>query len=603
MNKKLLSIVLMISGLLFFVAVPQTQAGTIWIFAGVEFDAQAEEVGGFGATYITYDLYQYYDPAVHGILMYKNPTEFIDQDGGAGTNSYLYGYYPGFFADFTTDDYRPNKLLCTWTEHALRPIDTPIPYQGQSYDPYNIERIVPGVYLAEEETLTTQSNYVSNNLAPGNHWIVGYLHPCIFTPTVASVTFVEINSQITTNPNKDLGNGVIHGGGKRIFPGKQSHNDGTNRKTVKVKAQLGDSKGSPPFTSGIKVYFRNFDVDDPASNTTVDSNGTFADDNRAATNKAGTFSNCTATSNGCYDETDSNGVAEATFTVTMQPGDNFVIAAGTDDSYVNGVSINGTGLEDSANQSLPTSQAKRTDLLTVWRKVHLEVDSMTTAGNNLVTGRIQDAITIGTTPVWVDVGTLNPAGDLEPSRFQGGELTSGTYRFQVVDNTIDQVQIKLNSGTATLFYNAVFQLFDDDDFNSNDGSPPGDGTLDGDDGKVSTENFENPFADAYVEPSYTWAEGQSDMNDENVPFRPEINFTSPTFLTERPIVNENRDSTGMEQDDFWIGYILIGYQAGTAVNNITGQLVSADGDPSPFTTPTVLIGGVSPTPTTHSQNL
>ena len=385
------------------------------------------------------------------------------------------------------------------------------------------------------------------------------------------------------------------GGGSRIFPGKQSHNDMTNRKTVKVKAQLApayyDDKGLPVYSSNEKIYFRNFDVDDPSSDSTIDSNGNAGGDNRALVNPTGTFSNCTATSNGCYGVTNSNGLAEATFTVTTQPGDNFVIAASTDNNYINGVSINGTGLKDSANQSLPTSRAKRTNLLSVWRKVHLEVDSMTTVGNNVTNGRVQDAVTVGSSPVWVDISSFT--GDLEPSRFQGGQMTSGTYRFEVLDNTEDQVQIQYNNGSATLFYNSLFQLFDDDDFNDSDSPPPtGDGTLDGDDGEnvtfrganKFTETFSrlqpstdvslNPFAAAYIEPSYTWAEGQSGMNDENVPF--ELNVTRDpvnNFDAERDVTNRDRDSSGMEQDDFWIGYILIGYQYATFLDNDpTGEL-------------------------------
>lgn len=129
------------------------------------------------------------------------------------------------------------------------------------------------------------------------------------------------------------------------------------------------------------VYFRNFDVDDPSDDENLDdptSDGTLTNDSDAGNDNregrvigqpypvtaAGVLSATSALS-------DANGEAIVYFTVTKQPGDNFVIAASTDEFYLNGTKINGTGLKDSTNNSLPTMKAKRTELLTVWRKLYL----------------------------------------------------------------------------------------------------------------------------------------------------------------------------------------------------------------------------------------
>lgn len=168
MNRTFLTLFLAV--LFLFGSVSDTRAGTIWAFFGVGFDTQAQEVGGYAATYITYDLYDYYDPGTHSLLHYTDPTDIIDVDGGKGVNDYLYGYYPGFYLDITNDDYRFNKVVCMWSEHALYPIIVPTPYQGQSPDPYSVANTVPAV-MTTEGTIDIPDNFVANNYSNGNYWV------------------------------------------------------------------------------------------------------------------------------------------------------------------------------------------------------------------------------------------------------------------------------------------------------------------------------------------------------------------------------------------------------------------------------------------------
>lgn len=608
MNKTLLTIGCIICGLFLFGFAQETK-GTIFEQTVVAFDSQTQTVGGISATYITYDLYAYYDPGVYGELYYVSPDIFLDNDGGSGTNDYLYNYYPGYRVSFTTNNYRPNKILCTFSEHGLRTIYNPGPLQY--YDPYQLSLISPdnheGDYNHYVDNQHNGNGPESDFYSPVEYKVVDYTYKCLRTPTVSSVMFqATSDSPLTPNPIGDFGNGAVFGGGKRIFPDRLTPTDQVNHKTVMVRAQLADSGGSPAFTSGVKVYFRNFDVDDPSNDPAIDDNGVDGNDNRDGrligspypSTAAGRFSLCTATSKGCYALTDSNGLATATFEVTKRPGDNFVIAASTDETYLNDTLTDGIGIKDSSGQQLPTAFAKRTELLTVWVKIHLEVDSMGPVGNNLVTGRLTRAgATIGDYPTWVDVDP-NPRGsDLLRARFTNGQITLGSYRFGVADNETRRIAIySLDGGTYSIPGNTVFQLFDDDDFNDNDQPPPlGDGTLDGDDGEDVTyrgntmfdETFsllqpsanisQNVYAAAYIEPDYTWAENQFGMNDSNVQYET-VTYTAPLFNEERRVINSQRDSIGLENNEFWIGYILIGYQA-----------TAGDVDPPPD-----VLGGTSP---------
>jgi hypothetical protein len=81
---------------------------------------------------------------------------------------------------------------------------------------------------------------------------------------------------------------------------------------------------------------------------------------------------------------DTNGVAEAVFQVTMQPGDNFRVVAVIDPNTLTNIVARHPDAEARAftndvpisDDTTTSSSAKSTPVLTVWRRVHLEVDSM-----------------------------------------------------------------------------------------------------------------------------------------------------------------------------------------------------------------------------------
>lgn len=179
----------------------------------------------------------------------------------------------------------------------------------------------------------------------------------VVVPKIESITIEAIDSALNANPNT--------GGGRRIYPDKQTPTDATNRKKVRIVAKI-----DPP-VKDVRVFFKSFDVDDPSDNAApVDANADAGDDNRGAP-KVGTLSAPSGT-------TDAAGVVKVEFEVTLQPGDNFKIAAAVDQPYLNGLTVDKLALKDAAGIVLPTDNAKGTELLTVWRRLHVEVDSMAT---------------------------------------------------------------------------------------------------------------------------------------------------------------------------------------------------------------------------------
>ena len=180
------------------------------------------------------------------------------------------------------------------------------------------------------------------------------------TLTVAWQT--SYDGQLDGNPNP--------GGGLRMFP-DAAEPGGNPRQVVRVKATVGDLAPGEK-RDGHMVYFKSFDVDDPSANTgPIDDEGQ-TQDNRG-TPPEGNL-------NPGFAVTNAQGEATVDFTVTMNPGDNFRVAADlNNDTWLNGLKVKQNdpqALIYESDEVTPIPPGKRTDLLTVWRKLHVMVESM-----------------------------------------------------------------------------------------------------------------------------------------------------------------------------------------------------------------------------------
>jgi hypothetical protein len=268
----------------------------------------------------------------------------------------------------------------------------------------------------------------------------------------------------------------------------------------------------------------------------------------------------------------------------MQPGDNFVIAASTDENYLNSVGINGTGLQDSSgNQITNTSaRARRTDMLSVWRRLHIEVDSMGASDGNFVLGTIPNGRVIySRRQATLDISP-SPFQLLEENRFENGRLVvGGSFDLDVVSNTATTITVVNNSGTARVISsNSQFTLYDDDDYNDDDGAT-GDGTLDGDTGEnipepdmsLLTANSDNAatniLAPMYIHPAYDVV----DPSDNN--FFLSNAYSDSAADTRRLFVDRDLTTTNTDPG-FWTVYILGSYQ----------HTIPEDNDPAATELPT-----------------
>jgi hypothetical protein len=216
-------------------------------------------------------------------------------------------------------------------------------------------------------------------------------------------------------------------GGWRIFPGKKCYDDTTNeaamRKKVNVKATIN------PALQGKTVYFKWFDVDDP-----IESTGPI-DDNDSGGPTGGDNKGSGESLSAAWATTNASGEATVTFTVSMQPGDNFKIAAAVCQDHIDEVNQS-----DVDGGTLPGCVVM-SEMLTVWRKLWIERDSMNavaTTGvekdltSSTITALDATSYNSGSGITTLDVDDLDNYWD-GANRLNGGKLAVGGNEYTIVD--------------------------------------------------------------------------------------------------------------------------------------------------------------------------
>lgn len=445
--------------------------------------------------------------------------------------------------------------------------------------------------------------------------------------TVCQITGVQsITFERVDDPSKPLDtNPDWAGGGFKVFPDKDDPKD----KEEKVHKRLVKVIARTNLPSDTPIYFKLFDVDDRSTDDlNIDWNGVFGNDNRGTDAALVSDLNNQTPTNSALTHTDSKRgtgtFAEIYLKVTTYPGDNFKVAASENLTYLNSVELdpnNGSIIRDQngAGTRLPTNQAKLSDYLVVWRRVHIEVDRMSKvlpqprnnppSPPNKAEGTILSAVAnpdpsrLNTTIV-----SLVTNAFLRTNRFQNGRIqligvtgiTLANENALVLENTQDRVVIPRNEILETFFQNnpqpsdnpPTFGLWDDDDYNSNNqGDYPN--NLHGDTGESisadpnltfsriqqSDDPERNVYADAFIWPVIDGG-GNINNNKDNVGF---ALYLSPNDVPST-INDRTRDSRNNESNDYWVVYILLGYQPAEVAAfdpDVAGAIVTTGNSPVP----------------------
>ncbi len=198
---------------------------------------------------------------------------------------------------------------------------------------------------------------------------------------VQSVVWEQINRPLSANNHPT---GTV---GVKMFPDKDSPSDTAEARTVRVVATV-----NPP-TNGIPIYFRVLDVDDPSTNASpVDANDTTVGVGAGGDNRSdgtGTPNGGALSASSALSFYSGSGIATASvvLTVSRQPGNNFRVAASCDAGSLAKLSVTNS-IPDTIyvpGDSAPVAAfntGKITELLTVWRRLWIERDSMSSVSSN-----------------------------------------------------------------------------------------------------------------------------------------------------------------------------------------------------------------------------
>ena len=398
------------------------------------------------------------------------------------------------------------------------------------------------------------------------------------TPDDVTVKVVKVDTLVWETYDDNTTLDTLPDASKRIYPGVKNLDDFANwtkRKKVTVKATV------TPVVADADVTFSKWDVDDPYSDTA----GNPVDDDDGPDNYG------LGSSMATYAATNASGEATVTLTVSVKPGDNFKIAAATSALRVDEM----TQLAADGHEALPDT-VKLSAMLTVWRKLHVQVDSM---GKEYVTGQSTslEAMKLTDDPQQWQVtpsqfADYNEDWDLNPN-------TGAGNWFDVLGNTDDDIYIAAGDLTTDADtgdpYRVEFQGF------PGDGSDP----LRGEIPQPNTSALADAFDDAYVTVDLTTV---SENNNSDAPWH--YNLDSDTDDWEEYMYELRALRT--TASEFWYVHIVGGYDnLHPDDDNDPSTEVSADGGTSISTPQSAMVfnetardtaaqHGWTPAQTTHS---
>ncbi|MCP4123689.1 MAG: hypothetical protein GY751_18220, partial [Bacteroidetes bacterium] len=126
----------------------------------------------------------------------------------------------------------------------------------------------------------------------------------------------------------------------------------------------------------MRVYFKSFDVNDPTGLIHDNHGGWLIGPPNGKFNNKSPY-------------TDGDNTVETDFTVTMQPGDNFKVFASTGKDLIDKLKEHYVrGSTDDQGETVDSLKSLASDRLTIWRKVHIELDSMGKVTGNIISGNI-----------------------------------------------------------------------------------------------------------------------------------------------------------------------------------------------------------------------
>ncbi len=422
----------------------------------------------------------------------------------------------------------------------------------------------------EKGTLTFTLKFKGDTTPPNWSKTVTKAIGVIFVK-VTSVSWVQKEGPVDDAP------ATPPGGGKRIFP-DASTAGGAAQKKVTIEAAI------QPAVKGINIDFRIIDVDDPSSDAALDDPSKQDDNLEAFTLLATTAA------------TDSSGKAKVDVNVSMHPGDNVraVATAGPSISAWKARQNDGTKtrVEDGSGSDVPSTQVS--PLLTVWRKLHIEVDVMEkplgsrgSPDQVSVTGLSLSPFTptrlYATLNLNADLpeeGTGDPA-NYESEFYAGGLAKIGGRRESIQANGESSLVFKMppppytpiNDSDYANSARTFFQPF----INSGIDVCDDDGVSLGFDLLPVSDPISDQVKARFLPACIKVEAVSNDLNPRrNIPFDL-YSMENGTLITGGSSLNDLQDMEGSDSPDYWYWFVAVGYQ-GYGILSIPVKY--DDGDPN-----------------------
>ena len=401
-----------------------------------------------------------------------------------------------------------------------------------------------------------------------------------------------------TNYEDNYAGNAAYGGGDRIFAERnqpQGRKNALNQAIdhlhdkIRIKVTLNNA---PPTNKNVTVYLRVLDPDhystdadfDPDGDDTVGGDNVLAGGSRTSSSgsilKKADFStsvsSVTITGNGTNKE-----ALAGLEIIARQPCNNFRVVAHVSEDYINEVKIgtDGKTLKQKTTTGSNVPAGNQTRLLTVWRTLYVERDSMEApvytqgpAPSRIMTGNV---VGVAGNTITTDVDIYNTGCT---DQFQNGKI-----ELQKADNTSLGIKNVAGNDTApqsnvTLTVStpadaAKFRNLEDDDVSHAVGAA---------DMQIDASLWESRFKPACVKVDLTKTDlspnNADSVNQTNVTFETNLG-TSDSQIDEATISKAKikANKQGVSTADFWVIYQLGAFQGRVDLDNDPDTELSGSG--------------------------
>lgn len=351
--------------------------------------------------------------------------------------------------------------------------------------------------------------------------------------------------------------------GKRIFPDFRDPADTEIRHKLQVIVK------TSPDLYGQTIYVKAFDVDDSTPETfdhvvdgtapVIDTNDKAGDDNfndYLLTPQNGQFWNETTSAwsgNTAQGTVDANGETKFHFRVGMQPGNNYrVVASATNESMYAGVqTTNPATAKYLGPEASQNGGAAASPLLTVWRRLWVENDSMGTIPANTFGYKRNDLSHDLSSPAIITKlsdGTSTSFGiPAITDRSSFSNLENGRIIVQSTEHPVigtilfgNTHFVQVSGDLSNVPLGSGFLLYDDDDFGL-DAAP------------LPRNNLVDELMKSFFKPSFIEITDSGSFNT-----RKTVSFRINDDLQSSTVVNSSKDLS--EQDALWVCQLTAAYQ-------------------------------------------